>query len=121
MRVSARCVPACWIAVMLVLGGCSRDAPPTDLGAMELVIDSHASPVVRPLSASEQDRVSAWIQNEQSEWAQRDHYFADKGPVWIRGGKWELFIADGTAVLCGHPGCWERSSSVSALTELLEE
>jgi hypothetical protein len=85
---------------------------------MELVIASDATPVVRALSEEERSIVSAWMQRDQSAWEQGDHYFAHKGPVFIRGEKWELFVVDEVAVLCGHPGCWERPADLGTITDL---
>jgi hypothetical protein len=87
---------------------------------MELVIASDV-PVIRPLTESERARISAWMQKGQSAWYQGEHYFVHKGRVWIRAGKWELFVVDGVAVLCAHPGCWERPAKASTVVDLFAE
>jgi hypothetical protein len=105
-------------SLALLLASCSSGEAPADLGELELVIASDATPIVRQLSESERRLVWTWVLRDDGAWREGEHYFVHKGPVFVRSKTWELFIVDGTAVICGHNFCRERPASVDTLVDL---
>jgi len=89
---------------------------------MQLIVTSDAGDVVRQLSEVERGRVTEWILDKSVQWNDSAP-FPDKDTIaMIRGDHFQLFIADGEMIVCGHMiGCRGRATPVRVLTDVLKQ
>jgi hypothetical protein len=109
------------VAVTL-LAACSPTTEPlVPTGPMDWVIASDAGDVVRPLSDVERSRVATRLIDESSPWLDSEKLPGKDTVVMIRGERFQLFVADGRLVVCGHAlGCREKLAPTGGLAEVIE-
>jgi hypothetical protein len=88
---------------------------------MQLVVTSDAGDVVRQLSDVERGRVAEWVLDSSVQWNDSAPFPGKDTVVMIRGDHFQVFIANGEMIICGHAiGYRGRATPVPVLTDVLE-